>query len=88
MQHTTNKERLTITINQNYKECLNIILNQIDNFNGIIEENTDFLNKCLEILETQKGFIYRNCLISKDDNKTNIEFKEMDDFNKFLKAVA
>lgn len=88
IQHTTNKERLTITINQNYKECLNIILNQIDNFNAIIEDNGELVKKSLGILETQKGFIYRNCLISKDDNKTNIEFKEMDDFNKFLKAVT
>lgn len=88
IEHTSDIKQLSITISQNYKDCLNVILNQIDNFNGIIEENTDFLNKCLEILETQKGFIYRNCLISKDDNKTNIEFKEMDDFNKFLKAVA
>lgn len=88
IEHTSDIKQLSVTINQNYKDCLNVILNQIDNFNGIIEENTDFLNKCLKILETQKGFIYRNCLITKQENKTNIEFRETDDFNKFLKAVA
>lgn len=91
IEHTTDLEQLSITINQDYKECLNIILNQIDNFNVIIEENTFFLNKCLEILKTQKGFIYRNCLITKQEDKTKIEFREMADLNAFenlLKEVA
>lgn len=87
IEHTSDLEQMSITINQDYKECLNIILNQIDNFNAIIEEKTDFLNKCLEILKTQKGFIYRNCLITKEENKTKVEFREIADFNAFEKLL-
>lgn len=52
--------------------------------------NNNLISKCRNILNTQKGFIYRNCLISKQDNKTKVEFIEMTDFNNFetlLKAV-
>lgn len=85
---TTNEEQSQITINQNYTDCLNIILNQIDNFNAIIEDNSELVRKCLKILETEKGFIYRNCLISKGENETIVQFREINDFNQFIKAVA
>ena len=38
--------------------------------------------------EITKGFIYKNCLITKQDQKTKIEFREMNDYNQFLKEVA
>lgn len=84
----SNKQELAILINRPYTECLETILNKIDNFNGIIEDEKDTLKKCLNILESQKGFIYRNCLITKQDNKTKVEFREMNDYNQFLKEVA
>lgn len=82
----SNKDELVILINSNYTECLTTILNKINNFNGIIEDEKT-IKKCLNILETQKGFIYRNCLITKCDNKTKIEFREMSDFNKFENSI-
>ena len=84
----SNKEELTILINSPYSDCLNTVLTKIDNFNGIIENDKQILNKCLNILKTQKGFIYKNCLISKIDNKTKIEFREMSDFNNFENSIT
>lgn len=76
-----------ILINNSYKNCLQSVLNKIDNFNGIIESEKDLFLKCLNILETQKGFVYRNCLITKNDNVTSIEFREMTDYNNFEKLL-
>ena len=84
----SNKAELGILINSPYAECLETILNKINNFNGIIEDEKETLKKCLDILQDQKGFIYRNCLITKQDQKTKIEFREMNDYNQFLKEVA
>ena len=59
-------------------------------FNDIIE-STETIEKCKNILTTEKGFIYRDCLITKHDNKTKIEFRESKDFTAFenlLKGVA
>lgn len=84
----SNQAELTILINNPYNKCLKEILSNIDNFNGIIEDNKEnILNKCLNILETQKGFIYRNCLITKHEDKTKVEFREMTDFNEFEKSL-
>jgi hypothetical protein len=82
----SNKDELVILVNSPYAECLETILNRINNFDDIIEEET--LKKCLKILQDQKGFIYKNCLITKHDNKTKVEFREMDDFNNFIKEAA
>lgn len=87
--YSANKDELSIIFNQPYTNCLDMILNNIDNFNDIISDN-NLISKCLNILKTQQGFIYRNCLISKQDNKTKVEFREITDFNNFenlLKAV-
>lgn len=83
-----NDNELVILINSPYSECLHTILNKINNFNGIIKEDQETLTKCLNILQDQKGFIYKNCLITKQDQKTKIEFREMNDYNQFLKEVA
>ena len=82
----SNRDELVILVNSPYAECLETILNRINNFDDIIEEET--LKKCLKILQDQKGFIYKNCLITKHDNKTKVEFREMDDFNNFIKEAA
>ncbi len=83
-----NDNELVILVNSHYSECLQTILNKINNFNGIIEDEKETLKKCLNILQDQKGFIYKNCLITKQDQKTKIEFREMNDYNQFLKEVA
>ena len=83
-----NDNELVILVNSPYSECLHTILNKINNFNGIIKEDQETLTKCLNILQDQKGFIYKNCLITKQDQKTKIEFREMNDYNQFLKEVA
>lgn len=83
-----NDNELVILVNSHYSECLQTILNKINNFNGIIKEDQETLTKCLNILQDQKGFIYKNCLITKQDQKTKIEFREMNDYNQFLKEVA
>ena len=83
-----NDNELVILVNSHYSECLHTILNKINNFNGIIKEDQETLTKCLNILQDQKGFIYKNCLITKQDQKTKIEFREMNDYNQFLKEVA
>ena len=83
-----NDNELVILVNSHYSECLQSILNKINNFNGIIEDEKETLKKCLNILQDQKGFIYKNCLITKQDQKTKIEFREMNDYNQFLKEVA
>lgn len=85
--YTADKKELRILINNSYKNCLQSVLNKIDNFNGIIESEKDLFLKCLNILETQKGFVYRNCLITKNDNVTSIEFREMTDYNNFEKLL-
>jgi len=84
----SNDNELVILVNSPYAECLETILNKINIFNGIIEEDQETLKKCLDILQDQKGFIYKNCLITKHDNKTKIEFREMNDYNQFLKEAA
>ena len=83
-----NDNELVILVNSHYSECLQTILNKINNFNDIIEDEKETLKKCLNILQDQKGFIYKNCLITKQDQKTKIEFREMNDYNQFLKEVA
>lgn len=87
--YSANKDELSIIFDKHYTNCLDMILNNIDYLNDIMIDN-NLISKCLNILKTQKGFIYRNCLISKQDNKTKVEFREMTDFNNFetlLKAV-
>jgi hypothetical protein len=87
-EFTQDETKKAITIQENYKNCLETVLKTIDNFNGIITPDQDKLNQCLKILETQQGFIYRQCLITKQENQTKIEFKELNDYNKYLKEVA
>lgn len=90
IDHISNEAEQVILINDNYLNCLDIIINHIAKFNDIIE-STETIEKCKNILTTEKGFIYRNCLITKHDNKTKIEFRESKDFTAFenlLKEVA
>ena len=85
-EHISNTEELVILIDSNYKNCLETILSNIDALNNA-NQDQDTINKCLNILEAQKGFIYRNCLITKQDDKTKIEFREMKDFEEFSKLL-
>lgn len=90
ISHETNETEQAILINDSYLNCLDIIINHIAKFNDIIED-TETIEKCKNILTTEKGFIYRNCLITKQDDKTRIEFRESKDFTAFknlLKEVA
>ena len=83
----SNVDELVILLDSHYSKCLSRILEKINKFNGIIETESGTLEKCLNILETQQGFIYKNCLITKQDNKTKVEFREMQDFKNFEKSM-
>ncbi len=86
-EHISNEAEQVILIKNPYKECLQDILNNIDEINSIDESNEEFFEKCLNILNEEKGFIYRNCLITKQEQNTKIEFRETQDFNKFQKQI-
>ena len=87
LEHIANKTEQTILIKQTADSCLDLIINNIAKINNIAEEQ-ETINKCKSILTTQKGFIYRNCLVTKEDEYTQIEFRENADFTVFQNLLT
>lgn len=82
LEYSSNPDELVILINTPFAECLETILNYLDKLNNL-DKSSNCLQKCIEILNSKKGFIYQNCLITRQENITKVEFRRKNDFEKF-----